>query len=211
MVLTLVAAAIFWGVAGLAWLAVQQLRDASRMMVEDTLPGLMDAGTAAERMHDNRFAMRQMLMSQSKDERAKSIYRVQTNNTDALWSDYAASIYQAEDRQDFQALLAAHKDYRDGCQRFFDMMLAEKDEEASAFFYGELSVLFQRYDGAAKALFNYNVRQATERSKEIRRTARFTPLAVAGLTVLGFLFGLILGMRHAFSGMVMSGHAPPRV
>jgi hypothetical protein len=96
--------------------------------------------------------------------------------------------------------MTARKEYLDGCQHFSDMVSSGKEEEASAFFEGDLSTLFHRYDGAAKTLFNFNVRQGNERAEKILKTARYAPVVVAGLTVLVFLFGLLLGMQSAMSG-----------
>ena len=200
IIITSVAAAIFLAVAGAGWFAVRELHETSRMLVVDTLPGLMEAGLAGERMHDNRHAMREMLALHTAAERAQMIALVRTNSTEALWQDYAASIYEPEDQQNYQTLMLARSNYLQGCEQFFGLVAAAKMDEAPAFFNGELNRRFQGYNDAAKKLFAYNVQQGIDRGKTILQATRYAPWAIGGLCVLVFVFGLALGLRSALSG-----------
>ena len=194
------AATIFLAVAGAGGFAVHELHETSRKLVVDTLPGLVDAGLAAERMHDNRHTMREMLFPHTAAERAQMIELVTTNSPEALWRDYAGSIFEAEDRQNYDAMIQTRSNYLQSCEQFVGLVAAEKMDEAVALFNGDLSRRFQNYNDAAKIVFDYNVRQGMERGKRILASSRYAPWAIGGLCVLLFGLGLVLGLRSGLSG-----------
>jgi len=194
------AAAIFLAVAGAGVFAVHDLHETSRKLVLDTLPGLVDAGLAEERMHDNRHTMREMLFPHTAAERAQMIELVTTNSPEALWRDYAGSIFEAEDRQNYDAMIQTRSNYLQSCEQFVGLVAAEKMDEAVALFNGDLSRRFQNYNDAAKIVFDYNVRQGMERGKRILTSTRYAPWAIGGLCVLLFGLGLVLGLRSGLSG-----------
>jgi hypothetical protein len=194
------AAAIFLLVAGAGWVAVRELHETSRMLVVDTLPGLVDAGLAGERMNDNRRTMREMLASHPAAERAQMIEQVKTNSTEALWHDYATSIFEPTDQQNYQTMMLVRSNYLQGCEHFLDLVAAGKMDEATTLFNGELSHNFKSYNESAQTLFNYNVQQGIDRGKTILNSAIYAPWIIAGSCVLAFGFGLALGARFVLSG-----------
>jgi len=194
------AAAIFTAVAGTGWVVVRELHETSKMLVVDTMPGLVDAGLAVERMNDNRREMREMLGPRTAAERARMIAQVRTNSSDDLWRDYASSIFEPTDRQNYQAMMLVRSNYLQGCEQFLDLAARGKLDEATARLDGELSQNFKSYNDAAKKLFDYNVQQGIDRGKNILNTATYAPWIIAGLCVLMFGFGLVLGVRSAWSG-----------
>jgi len=194
------AATIFLAVAGAGGFAVHELHETSRKLVVDTLPGLVDAGLAEERMHDNRHTMHEMLFPHTVAERAQMIELVTTNNPEPLWRDYAGSIFEAEDRQNYEAMIQTRSNYLQGCEQFVGLVAAQKMDEATALFNGDLSHRFQNYNDAAKIVFDYNVRQGLDRGKRILASSRYAPWAIGGLCVLLFGLGLVLGLRSGLSG-----------
>lgn len=200
LIIMSVGAAIFLAVAGAGWFVVRELHETSRALVVDTLPGLTAVGLAGERMNDNWRAMRDLLAPHTAAERAQMIVLVKTNSTEALWRDYAVTIFEPEDRQNYQTLMLARSNYLQGCEQFFGLVTAGNMDEAPAFFNGELVRRFQGCNDAAKRLFDYNVRQGMDRGETILNTTRYAPWAIGGLCVLVFGFGLALGLRLALSG-----------
>jgi len=194
------AAGIFLAVAAAGWFSVRELRETSRMLVVDTMPGLVDTGLAVERMNDNRRAMREMLDPHTAAERAQMIQMVRTNSTGPLWQDYTNSIFEVTDRLNYQGMMFMRSNYIQSCEEYFNLVSAGKTEEASALFYGELSRKFQGYNDAAKKLFNYNVQQGMGRGKTILNSAQYAPWIIAGLCMLVFVVGIALGLRLFFSG-----------
>jgi hypothetical protein len=200
LIVTTLAGATFLLVAGTGWLAVGKLHETSKMLVIDTLPGLVDAGLVEERVHENRHLMHEMLLPHTPAERARMVQFVTTNNTQPLWRDYQDSIYSPEDRQNFQAMTLVQSNYLQTVPPFLDLVTAGKLDEATTVFFGEQSRRFQGYDAAIKKVFDYNVQQGLARGKTILSSLRYAPLAVAGLCVLVFVFGLTLGLRSALGG-----------
>jgi len=199
LIISAFAAAVFLTVAGTGWVVVWKLHVTSQWLVVDTLPGLVDAGQAGERIHDNRHTMREMLFPHTASERSQMIELVQTNTCETLWHDYATSIFEPEDRQNYQAMVLVRANYLKSCNQFFKLVQTGKIDEASALFYGELGREFQQYNDATKGLFDYNVKQGIDRSQAILKTTRYAPWIIAGLCVLIFTFGLALGLRSGLS------------
>jgi len=191
---------IFLGVAGAGWFVVRELHETSKMLVVDTLPGLVDSGLAEERMHDNRHTMHEMLNPHTAAERALMIEQVRTSSTQALWQDYADSIYEPEDRTNYQSMIPVRSNYNQCCEQFFILVSADKMNEATILFSGDLARQFQSYNDAAKKIFAYNVRQGIARGKSIIAALHYGPWAIGGLCVLTFVIGLLLGLRFAMSG-----------
>jgi hypothetical protein len=198
------AMAIFVLMAAAGWWTVRELHESSRMLVVDTLPGMTDAGLANERMNDNRRIMRDIFSANTTAERAQIIEQIKTNSTQALWRDYASSIYEPADLHNYRIMMLARSNYLQSCEKFFDLVSSGKMDEASAFYNGELGRSFQRCNDAAKNLFNYNVQQGQARAQKILASFQYAPLAMAGLVVLIYGLGLILGMRSALSGPTKS-------
>ena len=194
------AAGIFVAVAGAGWWTVRELHETSRMLVVDTMPGLVDTGLAVERMGDNRRVMREMLDPHTTAERAQMIQMVRTNSTGPLWQDYTNSIFEATDRQNYQRMVFLRSNYVQICENYFNLVSAGRMEEASNLFYGDLSRTFQSYNNAAQKLFAYNAQQGIRRGKIILNSARYAPWFIGGLCVLVFVFGIAMGLRLFFSG-----------
>lgn len=199
IVLSLVMA-VFLAVAGAGGLAVQKLNETSKKLVVDTLPGLVEAGLAAEQIHENRRLMREMLSPHTAAERLEMIGLVETNGADSHWHTYADYIFEPEDRQNYAAMLLIRSNYQQTYPPFFALVKVGKLAEATAYFNGEQRRLFQSYVASAKTLFEYNVRQGRARGQIILEATRYAPLAVGVLCVLIFIFGLALGLRLALRG-----------
>ncbi|MEI6078835.1 MAG: MCP four helix bundle domain-containing protein [Verrucomicrobiota bacterium] len=197
LIIATVLSAIFLAVAGAGWLAVWKLHETSRTVVVDTLPGLASAGLAQERMHDNRHTMHQMLSPHTAAERAQLIARVNSSRTDALWRDYAGSIFEPEDRSNYQAMMTVRSNYLAGTEQFMALVQVEKITEAQLFFDGDLSRRFQDYTAAAKILFDYNVREGSRRGQTIMTAFRYAPWLIGGLCLLVFVIGMVFGLRSA--------------
>ena len=194
------ATAIFLGVAGSGWFMVRELHETSKILVVDTLPGLVDSGLAEERMHDNRHTMHEMLNPHTAAERALMSEQVRTNSTEALWKDYSDSIFEPEDRTNYQAMIPVRSNYNQYCEQFLILVKADKMNEATTLFSGDLARQFQCYNNATKKIFAYNVRQGIARGKSIIAALHYGPWEIGGLCVLTFVIGLLLGLRFALSG-----------
>jgi hypothetical protein len=161
---------------------------------------LVDAGLAQERMHEERQLMRDMLFPHTDGERLKLMNSLQINTTDGQWQAYADSIFEPEDRQNYEAMMLVRSNYLQTFPKFVGLVKAGKIGEASAFFDGDQSRLFQKYVAAAKIIFEYNTQQGGERGQTILNGIRYAPWVIGILCILIFLCGIALGLRSALGG-----------
>jgi hypothetical protein len=193
-------ALIFLSVGGIGFFEVRTLHETSVKLVLDTLPGLVDAGLASERIHDHRRILRETLDPHTPAERAQLIATANATNTDALWRDYAASIFAEEDWKNYQTMLRARASYLESCEQFQILVLQGKIDAAKTYYYGELRRQFLNYDDAVNILFSYNVHQGKVRGEIILNNSYYAPWMIAGLCVVIFCLGLGMGLRAAWSG-----------
>lgn len=194
--------AVFLGVAGTGWFAVQRLNQTSERLVMDTLPGLVEAGLAEERIHEGRHLMREMLFPHTADERLQLIGSMGTNAANAEWQKYQDSIFEPEDRQNFAAMMLIRSNYLQTVPHFCDLVRAGDMDKAGAYFYGDQSRLFRDYLASTETIFEYNVNQGAVRGRSILNATRYAPWTIGALCVLVFVFGLALGLRLALRGKV---------
>jgi len=199
-IVMLLAAAAFYAVAAVGWIAVDKLHATSKKLVVDTLPSLADAGLAQERFYQNRHLMHEMLDEHTPAERAQLIQFVTSNSTDGIWKDYADTIYSAEERQLYETMLVVRSNYSETLPPFLNLVAAGKISDASTLFNGEQNRRFQIYRAAAQRVFDFNARQGVTRGKIISSSLPYAPLVVGGLCLLVFVFGFSLGLRLAFMG-----------
>ena len=197
LTIAIVAAALLVGVGAAGWLTVGQLHETSKMLVVDTLPGLVDSGLVEQRIHDNRHLMREMLFPHTDAERAEMIAMVMTNSTAPLWQDYARSIFEPEDARNYAAMILIESNYLQQVPGFIDLVRAGNLTSATTYYYGDFKSAFSRYDIACRSLFDYNVCQGQARGKVILAATSQSHLAIAALSVLVFLCGLAAGIRVA--------------
>jgi hypothetical protein len=202
LIILLFVVAIFLGVAGTGWFAVQRLNQTSRQLVLDTLPGLEEAGLAEESIHESRHVMREMLFPHTAAERLRMSAFVETNTAGGEWQKYADSIFEPQDRQNYEAMMLVRSNYLQTVPKFLDLVRAGNMDQASSYFYAEQGRLFQNYLTAVTAVFEYNVAQGSVRGQSILNATHYAPWTIGALCVLVFVFGLALGLRLALRGRV---------
>jgi hypothetical protein len=193
---------VFLGVAGTGWFAVQHLNQTSRKLALDTLPGLVEAGLAEERIYESRRVMREILFPHTVAERRVMVDFVQTNTANEEWQSYSTSIFEPEDQHNYETMMLARSNYLQTMPRFFDLVKAGNIDQATAYFYGGQDSLFRSYLAAVKSIFEYNVAQGRVRGQSILTATRYAPWAIGALCVVVFVFGLALGLRMALRGKV---------
>jgi hypothetical protein len=177
------------------------IRNDASQIAADTLPGLVDAGAAMAMTQENWLRVHQVLTAPSSAERDELVRQVRANSTDGLWRDYGVSIFEAEDSRNYREMLTVRSNYFELREAFFDQVKAGRMPEAKAFLGEKLTPAYERYRAISKDLFEYNARQGRERAAKVIHVARRAPfiIAFAGLVIFGF--GVLIGLRGAFSGL----------
>jgi hypothetical protein len=202
-------AVVFAVVAGAGWFAVHQLQQNSLLLAIDTLPGLLDVSAAEMRANENWQTMGRLLKTHNSAEQAQLIREVTRNQSDTAWQNYEANIYDNADRQSFQAMMILRSNYFQVREQFFDLVTAGKFDEASGLFRGDLSRGFNAYHATVKKLFSYNAQLGQTRGDAILKSAKYAPWVIAGLCVLVFVLGWILGVRFAIGAGGARPHPAP--
>jgi hypothetical protein len=195
--LGVVVAAIFILVAAAGSYLVAKLHQTSKLLAVDTFPGLVDAGLAEEQIYLDRRVLREMLFPHTAAYRAQMINSLAANHTAALWQDYATSIFEPEDRQNFQSMMLARSNYLAGEPRLFALVKAGRIPEATAWFYGDNREAFARYEADVRTLFEYNVQQGRDRAKILLAINRYVEWVIAIFGVMVLSLGLAVGFHLA--------------
>ena len=185
---------LFIGMVG--FFSVDRLKNKAQLIVEDTLPGLSDAGAANASMAEafNRTLL--ALMAETPAER--EIYRREVNEfsrqTDEYLDAYLRSIFSGDDRANYDKLLKRRDKYHDLRQQTFDLLERHKKPEALALCKNSLLPAYREYKAAGEKLLEYNALQGESRGQSIMKICAATQYVVAAIGIALFVVGFIVGL-----------------
>jgi len=190
-----VAVAVVVMVVGIASLAVRAVQHDASMVVLDTLPGLVSAGEAMERLNENWFTAHLLLETGTPAERARLISNIDSNSTAELWRRYGESIYDSRDAQLFRDMENARAEFMSARSNYFHLVQSGRITEARDFFKSPLAAGFKKYREAAGSIFILNAEVGQQRADRIIRLSRWTPYVLGGLCVIILLTGVFIGFK----------------
>jgi hypothetical protein len=164
-------------------------------VVQDTLPGLVSAGEAMDRLNENWFNAHLLLETSAPAERARLMGNIETNSTTELWQRYGQSIYDVRDAQLFRAMEIARTEFMGARSNYFELVQAGRMTEARDFFKSALEAGFKKYRRSAADIFLFNAEVGQQRADRIIRLSRWTPYVLAGLCVVIMLVGVFIGFK----------------
>jgi hypothetical protein len=195
------AAGIFLAVAAVSSWMTWVLQHEARMVVVDTLPGLVNAGEALNRMDGNWERVRMLTELPLPVQRSNMIQQIQSKTTSEFWDRYQKAIFDPRDRQLFSATQAARSNCRTLAQQYFNLVNEQKLDTARQFFTNELEPSFNEYKGDAINLFQLNEQIGEKRSQRILFLSRWLPPVAGVFGIVVFALGFLAGLRGAFTGM----------
>src|SRR5258706_8762952 len=178
LILCGVALAVFALVVGAASLAIRAAQHDAKMLAEDTLPGLVNAGEAINRIHENWFNTRLLLNLDSTRVRSNLINGIVTNSTGILWQRYSESIFDAQDAASFTQMETSRANFLQSRGRYFDLVGADKMDEARTCYDSQLTPAFQKYRDSAADFVALNATVGQRRAGRIIHMASWTPSAL---------------------------------
>ena len=93
LIITLaLALGIFVMVVILASLGVRKVQTEGESLARDTLPGLVYAGGALNRMNENWMLAYRLLSPESEGQQEEVIRQINANSTEAMWQSYKEAI-----------------------------------------------------------------------------------------------------------------------
>jgi hypothetical protein len=198
-----VALLVFLIVAGSASLAVRAVQRDGAMLAKDTLPGLVTASEAINRMDENWFNLHLLLTMDSPEARDALIRRIRSNSTETIWRLYQEAIFDEQDAQLFREVKASRAIFIEARDRYIGLMRSGDTAAAKELLATDLSRAFESYRAAAKNILKLNADVGHARADRLIQLSSWVPFALAAFCVMVLLIGVFVGFKAslgAFSG-----------
>jgi methyl-accepting chemotaxis protein len=181
--------------ACLGYFSLSQLKKNAKSIVEDTLPGLSDAGAANAYLGD---ASRTLMLIVTDDvEKQKKIVQdivVFSQRTTTNLDNYGSAIFTDEDRSNFEAVITERRNYNTIRDHVVSLALAGNKEEALKEYNEIMMPSHIRLKQAGDRLFAYNMNEGKERGRRIMTLCSYTQIGLAVGSVVIFLLGFFIGL-----------------
>lgn len=180
---------------GLGYISVSRLKRNAQLIVEDTLPGLAYAGAANAYVADASRTL-QLIVTDEPDKRDAIRAEISTLSarTTGYLTDYAKQIFSEEDRRNYETLVVQRENYIKVRERVVALAMDGKRDEALAMYENELVPAHKSVKESSDRLFEYNMRQAAVRGRNIMGICTVTQISVGIMCVLVFLIGFFIGL-----------------
>jgi hypothetical protein len=180
---------------GLGYLSVSRLKRNAELIVNDTLPGLSFGGQINAYLAD---ASRTLLFIITDDPVRRQEIRQEmetlSQRTTGYLEEYKKSIFEPEDRANFQALLNERAAYIQIRERVIELASAGRKNEALAVYNEAMVPAHKLVKSAGDKVFEYNMRQGEARGRRIMEICTATQIVVAVVSVVMFLAGFFIGL-----------------
>lgn len=191
-----ISAVILFLIGAAGFLSVNHLKADAQLIVEDTLPGLSDAGAANASISESFNRILLSLMAETPEERLR--YRKELNDfsqrtTESL-DAYGNAIFSGDDRVNYKHALELRKTYQGIREQILTLIDNQKQAEALSLYNNSLVPAYRDYKAAVESLLEYNTRQSKTRGEGILKICTGTQYAVAGIGILLFVVGFIIGL-----------------
>ena len=191
-----ISAAILFIIGMAGFLSVNHLKRNAELIVQDTLPGLSDAGAANSSLAEafNRTLL--LLMSENPVERVeyrKELDHFSKQTTQSL-AVYERAVFAPEERDIYNQLLERRQKYLSTRQEVLGLMDQHRDAEALALCNRSMLPAYLEYKTVAEDLLKFDAQQGRMRGEIILRICTATQYGVAGIGVLLFVVGFMIGL-----------------
>jgi hypothetical protein len=203
IILGCLALLVFLIVTSFASWVVHAVQRDGKMLAGDTLPGLVNAGDAINRLNENWFDAHVLLTLESAEARSSLMQKITDNSTLLPWQRYSASIYDQRDQDLFTQMQLNRDTYLAERTQYFHLIDAGNLPAAREFFQSHVKPAFEKYRDSANSIFAFNAKVGQQRADRVIRFSWWTPYALAGFCVLVLLAGVFVGFKAslgAFSG-----------
>jgi len=178
------------------YVSLSGLRENINTMSTDVVPGLIWAGaikaTAVERLNAATLAV----SAPTKEEAAA--YARQCRDLGAksgdILANYEKTVLEAEDRRNFDNLLAVRKGFADEVEACLALAADGKKDQAAAVLHSKVMPAFQPYSSACDVLVEYNRKSGDELVQSSNANIGRTSNLVIGATVLSAVIGTVFSL-----------------
>jgi hypothetical protein len=193
---------IFAAVAVISLMMQRALQQSARVLAIDTLPGLINAGAAIDRMSDNWQNLHLLTELPTAQARSNLIQKIEANSTADLWRRYGSSTFDPQDKELFEQTLASRTNSRVLVFQYYDQVNNQNLEGAREFLRMQVEPAFLQYKSNAFNLFQLNTETGQKHARRIVKLNRWQPLLMVFFCLLVFGFGVLVGFKGAFGSLV---------
>jgi hypothetical protein len=190
------AAIILLIVGSFGYFSVSGLKHQAELIVGDTLPGLSEAGAANASLAASHNRTLLFLLESNPAERLR--YRQEIDQlsqmTGTYLKQYRSAIFEETDRKTFDTLIERREKYLALRKQVLDSAQAGQDKEALALFKTTLLPAYELYKQSGEEVLRFNVQQGQVRGEKIMHSSTRTQLFVAGLGLVLFIVGFLVGL-----------------
>jgi glycosyltransferase involved in cell wall biosynthesis len=192
----LLALGVLFLVGGLEFLTVSHLKRSAKQIVNDTLPGLSWAGEANASLALAFNRTWTYVMTENPQERTQLRKEAEqfSQAANTYLNAYKTSIFEREDQILYDRLVERRDEYWKLRDRAYALVDSHKEAEAVALCKGDLLNAYHSYRQAGFELFDYSMRQGQARGRSIMRVCTLTQWLVAGVGIVVFIAGFLVGM-----------------
>ena len=183
-------------VGALGFLSVAHLKRQAHSIVADTLPGLSMAGRASASMAQGFNRVLLLVLADDPEQKTKLQHEIEAQSevTSSSLALYQQAIYEREDKALFRRLTECRQRYLETRQRVLNLAEQNQRQAALALYQRELLPTYLEHKDAGDKLFDYNLRQSQARGESIMRVCTVTQWVVAGIGIIVFLIGFVIGL-----------------
>lgn len=183
-------------VAGVEFFVLRELDHRTKLLIEDTLPGLSYAGAANE-ARNQAFIRALLVIAEASSPADIQRYAHETEVFSAEATDYLrkyeASIFDEQDRRNFAAMMDARARYLALREQALRLVSGNQRAAAVALLSSSLLPAYDEYSKRGEGLMEFNIEQGKHRSRRINRIYAMTQIAVIIAGIAIFVSGFVLG------------------
>ena len=192
----LLAVGVLLLVGALEFFTISQLKENARQIVDDTLPGLSNAGEANASLAQ--AFNRTWTFVQTDDPEQRPTLRREaelfSRATTSYLEAYKKTVLEREEQILLDKLLERRAEYLKLREKTFGLVDSNQQAEAVALCKNDLLPAYHSYRQCGYDLFDYNMRQGQARGRSIMKACTITQFVVAGLGIVVFIAGFLMGM-----------------
>lgn len=189
-------AIILFLIGSAGFLSVEHLRKNAQLIVEDTLPGLSDAGAANSARAEafNRTLLLLTARAPEEHEAERKELELFSRQTSASLSFFERTNLTSAESNLFKQVMERRQKYQAARQEV--LKLVEQQQQAQAVQAGKNSMLpaYLEYKAEAEKFLKYNASVGKARGEAILQTCAITGYVVVGIGVVLFTAGFIIGL-----------------
>lgn len=182
------------GTAG--FLSVEKLKHHARAIVEDTMPGLSDAGAANSSLAQSLNQTLLMLTAATPQERAA--YRKEldaySEQTSASLNLYQQTQFTGPEQGIYSRLMEERQRYHEVRNQVLNLIDQQKQAQALKLCNDAMLPAYREYKAAAEKLLQFDIQQGKSRGQSILGICLITECVVAGIGMVLFVAGFLIGI-----------------